>query len=330
MHTSAIEKILLAVLVLVSIGLFLQPLLLRLKIVAKGRGELQYDRFSDRITRWIREVLFQGTVIAGRPLSGWSHAIVFWAFIVFMFETADMFARMFGSPFGLLGNGAFHEFYQGIVALFAVLAFIGIIYLFVRRFFIRPPELGDHLSYSSGVVAFFIAYLMVTYILGAYLMSEESGAYKINAWLHIIVILAFVVLIPRSKHLHLLLGLFTTFFKDFELVPIKPLHIDFEDEDADEEDMYLGAEKFTDLGKYTILSAFTCVECGRCYENCPARITGKQLDPKELMLNLRDVYLSDPEKEIAEDDRFTDVIWQCTTCGACTFQCPVGIDQPLR
>ncbi len=314
---------------LVAIGLFLQPFLHRVKRVAMGRGELHYDRLGERIARWIREVLFQGTVIAGRTNAGWAHALVFWAFCVFLLETADLFARMFGSPVGILGNGLFHHFYQAIVAVFAVFALGGIIYLIIRRFYIRPPALGDKPSYTSAVVADFIAYLMVTYILGAFVMNEEGLAFKINAWLHIIVIMCFIVIIPRSKHLHLLLSLFTTFFKDFELVAIKPLNIDFEDEDADEEDMYLGAEKFTDLGKYTILCSFTCVECGRCWDNCPARITGKQLDPKQFMLNLRDVYLTEPEREISADDRFSEVIWQCTTCGACTFQCPVGIDHPL-
>jgi Fe-S oxidoreductase len=171
--------------------------------------------------------------------------------------------------------------------------------------------------------------LMMTYIAGAFLMSEGNPLYKVNAWIHLLVIFAFLVLIPRSKHLHLIFSLFTTFFKDFELAAIKPMKIDLESDDANEEDMYLGAEKYTDLGKYTILSAFTCVECGRCYDNCPARITGKKLNPKELMLSLRSIYLANPEKEIIGDETFSGQIWQCTTCGACTFQCPVGIDQPI-
>jgi len=326
MQTSPFEKGLLVILILAAIGFFLQPLLLRLRIVGQARGELPTDRLGERIGRWIREVVIQGTVIAGRPIPGGAHAFVFWAFLVFLLETTDLVARMLGSPVGILGNGGFHQLYQAVVGIFAVLATVGIIYLFVRRFFLRPSALGEHLSWSSGVVALFIFVLMITYLLGAFAMSEENPLFKINAWVHILVILAFLDLIPRSKHLHLLLGLFTTFFKDFELAAIKPLHIDIE---ADEEGMYLGAEKFSDLGKYTTLGAFTCVECGRCYDNCPARITGKQLDPKQLMLSLREVFLENPRQEVLNDERFSTMIWQCTTCGACTFQCPVGIDQPI-
>ena len=324
MQTNAIEKVLLALFIIVAIALFLQPLIVRLRIVGKAKGKLNLDRFGERITRWFREVAFQGTVIAGRPLVGWMHAFVFWAFIVFLLESTDLIARMFGSPVGILGNGAFHHGYQQLVAVFAVLALIGILYLTYRRFIQRPAALGEHLSWSSGLVALFIAILMVTYLLGVYVFDGAEarmrlGAYyRINAWIHVVTILAFLALIPRSKHLHLFLGLFTTFLKDFDLARIRPL--DFEAEE-------IGAEKLTDLSKQTVLGAFTCVECGRCYDQCPARNTGKQLDPKQLMLDLRAALLADPSGEVLGDERFKDVIWQCTTCGACTFQCPVGIDQ---
>lgn len=320
------ERLLLGFLTIVAIVIFLEPVIKRLKIIASAKGNLETDRIGERISRWLKEVLFQSTVIAGRPLPGITHAFVFWAFIVFLLETADLYFRMMGSKFGLLGNGPFHHFYQQIVAVFAVLAFVGILYLFIRRFFFKPPALGEHISWSSGVVAFFIMFLMVTYLLGIYVFEESSQAFKINAWLHILVILAFLDLIPRSKHLHLIFGLFTTFFKDFELARIKPLHLDLE---ADEETWELGAETLKDLSKHTALGAFTCVECGRCFDQCPARNTGKKLNPKQLMLDLRDAYLHNSEKQFLEDERFNEIIWQCTTCGACTFQCPVGIDQVI-
>jgi len=326
MELSLLGKVVLAVLILVAIGLFLEPLWLRVRKILHARGCLPFDQPVRRIVRWIKEVVFQDTVITGRPVPGAAHAFVFWAFLVFLLETTDLVSRMFGLEYGILGDGVVHRFYQGVVAVFAVLALIGIIYLFLRRFVSRPPALGEHLSYSSGVVALFILILMITYLLGAFGMRRDNPLIMVNAWIHILTILAFLALIPRSKHLHLLFSLFTTFFKDFELAAIKPLHIDIE---AEEEDIFLGAEKFSDLGKYTVLGSFTCVECGRCFDNCPARITGKKLDPKQVMLKLREVYLADPDQAIVGDERFSDMIWQCTTCGACTFQCPVGIDQPI-
>ncbi len=334
MHTTLVEKLILGILLVIAIVFFVRPLAFRIQRIKLARGTFSFDRPWDRLARWIREVGLQGTVIAGRPIPGIAHALVFWGFIIFLPETADMLLRaLFGCPFGLMGNGAFHEVYQLYIGvLFCILASVSIVGLLIRRVFIKPEALGSHLSFSSLGVALLILVLMITYFIGVFFLEEPSLGFQVNAWIHIVSVLTLLVLIPRSKHYHLFLSLFTTYTKDFELVPLKPLDLNFDDdddEDGDDDDMYLGAEKFTDLGKHTVLGAFTCVECGRCYDNCPARLTGKQLDPKEVMLNLRQVFLEEPESEITGDERFSEVIWQCTTCGACTFQCPVGIDQPL-
>lgn len=330
MHTSPIEKVILALLVLTALGFFLYPVIQRIRIIWMGRGSLPFDRIGERIVRWFREVFFQGTVIAGRPGPGLAHALVFWTFLVFMIETADAFIRaLTGFEFGLLGNGPFHDYYRILVGCWAILCVFGISTLLIRRFIVRPQALGAKLSYSSGAIALLILASVVTYILGIFALEEGSFAFEVNGWIHIFVIATFLILLPRSKHLHLVFSIFTVFFKDFELAAIKPLNIDFEDESIDEEDMYLGAEKYTDLGKFMILASFTCVECGRCFDNCPARITGKKLDPKELILSLKKIYSDDPEKKVVGDPIFQEQIWQCTTCGACAFQCPLGIDQPI-
>jgi len=232
MHTSLVEKIILAVVIIVSFSLFIEPVIQRVKIIMRGRGGLPCDRFGDRIKRWIREVIFQGTVIAGRPLPGWAHALVFWSFLFFLLETLDIVFRIFGSPFGLLGNGAFHQFYRGILACVSTPAFFGILYLFIRRFVLRPPALGE-LSWKFGLVAVFIMILISTYIASTFLMSEDNPLFKPLIWIHMMTISAFMILIPRSKHIPLFLSLYTTFCKDFELAAIKPLKIDLESEDVD-------------------------------------------------------------------------------------------------
>ncbi|HEX9744091.1 MAG TPA: (Fe-S)-binding protein, partial [bacterium] len=265
-------------------------------------------------------VVLQEKVIGGRPWWGFMHALVFWAFLVFLLETTDMFARGFGSPVGILGNSGFRHGYEILVAIFAAAALVGILVLTYRRFVMRPPTLGKKLSGKSGLVAVFISLLMITYLLQVFVLDKSSAVFKVNWWVHVLTILSFLVLIPHSKHMHLVASLFTTFFKDFELAKIHPL--DFK---ADEPEM--GAETLLDLPKHSVLGAFTCVECGRCYDHCPARNTGKTLDPKKLMLDLKDAFLTNKEGPTYEDERFAEAIFQCTTCGACTYECPVGIDQ---
>ena len=85
----------------------------------------------------------------------------------------------------------------------------------------------------------------------------------------------------------------------------------------------------TDLTRLVSLQAYSCVECGRCTEHCPAANTGKLLNPKEIILGLRG-YLNDlgpaSDQPLLGKYNAQEAVFQCTTCGACEFQCPVGIE----
>ena len=311
-----LERIVFTVIVLLGLLAFLQPVVDRLRRVHRSSRGFQIDQVGRRIRRFIWEVVLQGTVIKQRPFAGLMHALVFWGFLAFIPVTTDHFGRMYGAH--ILGQGALRSILTTIVAVVAVAVIIGITALAIRRYIFRPPALGE-LKVESGVVALFIEILMVTYLLDLYVFTDPLAmAARINWWIHALVILAFMGVIPRTKHMHLVLSPFTTFLKDFELARIRPL--DFEKEE-------FGADKLSDLSAHTVLGSFTCVECGRCYDHCPARGTGKLLDPKKLMLDLRAGFLHDPGQKIVGPAIEEEIIWQCTTCGACTYQCPVGIDQ---
>ena len=81
-----------------------------------------------------------------------------------------------------------------------------------------------------------------------------------------------------------------------------------------------------DLGSKTVLDAFTCVECGRCQVNCPAWGAGKELNPKTLILQTQHALLAGKRDTKLGEIYAEKVLWQCTTCGACENQCPVGIE----
>nr|MBA2353823.1 (Fe-S)-binding protein [Acidobacteriota bacterium] len=85
-------------------------------------------------------------------------------------------------------------------------------------------------------------------------------------------------------------------------------------------------ETVKDLPKKAVLDAFTCVECGRCQENCPAFATGKLLNPKTLILQNEAALLEGRQSTKLSDLYDPGVLWQCTTCGACEDVCPVGIE----
>src|SRR5471030_1774562 len=131
------------------------------------------------------------------------------------------------------------------------------------------------------------------------------------------VILTFMALIPASKHLHLVLSPITVFLKSPELGRVP--NLDFEKEEV-------GLEDVKDLPKKTVLDALTCVECGRCQVNCPAFAVGKELNPKTLILQAQAAVLAGEGERKLGDVFSPEVLWQCTTCGACENQCPVGVE----
>jgi Fe-S oxidoreductase len=317
------ERFILLLSILASAAAFFFPVRKRYEIIQSMSGNLEKTEPERRILRFIYEVGLQGKVILQRPLAGLMHAFVFWGFMAFGLVTLDHFCRG-GFAFPVLGHGWVHDFLRCGGVLFAAITMIGINYLAYRRFIEKPKVLGDHLSITSGIVAVYINVLMITYLIdffvldeGSALFSAGSTASTVNWWIHALVILAFLALIPRSKHLHLAIGPFTTYFKSFDLAPIKPL--DFEKEE-------FGAESLKDLDKFTGLSAFSCVECGRCLENCPAAQTDKKLNPKQLILDLKEGLLESLDKAVAGETLDVETLWQCTTCGSCTWQCPVGVE----
>jgi Fe-S oxidoreductase len=203
-----------------------------------------------------------------------------------------------------------------VLTPFAVAVLFGIVYLLIRRALVRPIGLGTTVSVESIVIGLFIATLMVTFLL-TWRLDEASTAGIVNWWVHVSVILMFLALIPASKHFHLVLSPITVFLKSPELGNVP--NLDFEKEQV-------GLETVKDLGSKIVLDAFTCVECGRCQVNCPAWGAGKELNPKTLILQTQDALLAGQRERKLGEIYSEKVLWQCTTCGACENQCPVGIE----
>jgi Fe-S oxidoreductase len=158
-------------------------------------------------------------------------------------------------------------------------------------------------------------------------------------WLHNCVILAFMNLLPLSKHFHIITSVPNVFFKKLE--PMGQLS----KQDL-ENAMSFGTSYINQFNWKQVLDMYSCTECGRCSSHCPATISGKELAPRQLMLNLRD-YLYENEQQVlnaqaapAEGEAAAtvgenivgerlihdDVLWACTTCRACEEACPVLIE----
>jgi Fe-S oxidoreductase len=284
-----------------------------------------------RVWVFFWEVLCQAKVIRQRPLPGLAHAFVFWGFLAFALVSLNHLAT--GVRLGFLqGAGFVGTFYFGFAGVWAALVAVSIAGLFVRRFVVRPRWLGEKVSVESGVIAGLIFVLMVSY-LGAFCVSDDGVAVQVLWWTHTLALLVFLPLIPHTKHLHLVLSPLTVFLKRGEFSQIPKLEGD--------EDFGMVAGK--DVTQIVALQAYSCVECGRCTEHCPAANTGKVLNPKEIVLGVRS-YLNvlGPGSEVpllnemrsgpgvldvaAEKYVSMEAVFECTTCGACEFQCPVGVE----
>jgi Fe-S oxidoreductase len=329
-HFSLLEKLLLAAFIVTSAALFWKRFGVVLDKILKSRKDPGFQLFplGKRIWDFFWEVLCQAKVIRERPLPGLAHAFVFWSFLAFALVTLNHIAVGFG--IGVLdGRGpiarhipaGFSSFYFGFAGLFAIACAVSIAGLFVRRFIVRPVWLareGHELSWESGVIAGLIFALMATYLASFY-VADASLAARLLWWAHTLCLLVFLPLVPHTKHLHLILSPATIFLSRGGFSQIPAL--------AGDEDFGLVAGK--DLTQLVSLQAYSCVECGRCTEHCPAANTGKLLNPKEIVLGIRG-YLNEygptAEELLLGKYNSQEAAFQCTTCGACEFQCPVGIE----
>ena len=318
-HFSFFEKLLFTGLVLASAYGFWRRFGLVLKKILKSKKDPSFHLFpiGKRVWDFVWEVLCQAKVIRERPLPGLAHAFVFWAFCAFALVTLNHCAVVFGIGF-LSPAGTIGRLYYYFAAVFALFCAVGIAGLFVRRFLVRPKWLGARLSWESGFIALLIFVLMATYLASFFIADADPSA-RTLWWIHTLALLTFLPIIPYTKHLHLILSPATVFLSRGSFAQIPPL--------SGDEDFGLVAG--TDLTRLVSLQAYSCVECGRCTEHCPAANTGKLLNPKEIILGVR-AYLNDlgpsSDQPLLGKYNQQEAVFQCTTCGACEFQCPVGIE----
>jgi Fe-S oxidoreductase len=178
--------------------------------------------------------------------------------------------------------------------------------------------------------------------------TATGAGFVVLWWAHIVIVAAFLVYLPFGKHLHIATAVFNIYFR--KLGPRGELPaMDLEDETAT-----FGLRTLQDLGWKDLLDGFTCTECGRCQAACPANATGKPLNPKTLIMGIREMAVEaehgidlipnsplvreayglddaspDPSRlaaPIVDAAIPYDAVWDCVTCGACVEACPVLIE----
>ena len=340
-------------LALVGFGAFFWRAWRLYRYMRLGRDEARIDHPWRRLRDELVVYLGQRKLLK-RPyyVRGLAHAFIFWGFLVITVGTIDL---LLSGILGLHVPGAGSALFAWTIDVFAVLVLTSIAVAAVRRAFLRPPRM--HVALDGYVILALIGILMITLLVfegaglaagnlekgytpppiaGAILSSiypyESSAVVFIYAWwLHVITVLAFAAYLPQSKHLHIVTTLPNVFFRKqtprgaLDLIP------DIENKDS------FGAASLRDLSWKQLLDAYTCTECGRCSDNCPALATGKPLDPQTIVLDIRDQLLREGPSLLADPtaagtppahwvESKPEELWACTTCAACVEACPVTIE----
>jgi Fe-S oxidoreductase len=341
----------------VSGFLFARRAQLLVGLVRLGKPAQRFDDLPRRARNEAVIVLGQRKLLQ-RLGPGLMHAAIFWGFLVLlptiliaMIGAVDRHATL---PW--LGH---QGWFALLVDLFAVLVLAGVLAAVAIRKLQRPARFeGSHLGEAdlilamiAGIVSTLLLWHAARIALGlnewpassspvsdalAGLMGGGAATEvleRVFVWAHVLIILAFLAYLPHSKHLHIVTAAVNVFFgRTRARGRLEPLRFD-----GPEEEMRFGAGTVPDLTWKQTIDTFSCTECGRCQDVCPAWATGKELSPKLLIMALRDQVFEDGPKLLRGAEGFEpaplvpgavteNVVWDCVTCGACVRECPVSIE----
>lgn len=365
-----------------GVSLFVYVVKTRIKFIKLGK-KAEFDNDVKARLKNIWTFVFGQKKLLKDKKSGIIHVMFFYGFILVQFGAVDFIWKGLapGShlPLGPLYPG--FKFFQEMVTLIILVA---VIWAFYRRYIEKLVRLKR--GFYAGLVLLFIGGLMISVLLGngmaliwqgeelAWAEPVASGIaaafswmsplaagviFYVSWWIHLLILLAFLVYVPQSKHAHLIAGPVNVYLEPLD--GGKKLNpIDFEDETA--ETFGVGKiDEFTDL---QLVDLYACVECGRCTNMCPATGTGKMLSPMDIMIKLRDHLTNygaavtrkqpwvpayafantfgnqiakagegegtsevaaalDYQPAMIGDIITEEELWACTTCRNCEDQCPV-------
>jgi Fe-S oxidoreductase len=349
-----------AVLNAAALIVFFAVVLHRILMLTAGKRESRFDRPGTRVRLVISRVFGQSLVLR-KPLIGLAHLFIFWGFLVLAAASVKFLGEGVRDGFEIPGVTD-AAWYRSLFDVFVALAIVGVLYAAFRRLVLRPA--GPTASAGAYFVLLLIFGLMFTDLVGegyragtsgvftwalpaasaagallawlGLVGASWSGLFAASWWCHFVLMLTFRVYVPLSKLIHLFAAPFNVFFAD--LGPRGRLKdCDVEDDEAD----HFGVIRADEFTWRQLLDFYSCMECGRCQDNCPAFNTDKPLSPKKVVADLKRDFMhyrlkivklakTPAVKEegvgLAGPVVSDDELWACTTCFACVEHCPVSVE----
>ncbi len=355
---------------ILATSLFLARIYRLVRYMFKGQKEGSFRQLLSRTLITFSNVLGQWCQlknITTKDRAGIGHIFMAWGF--FTFSLFYFIFIIIGAGFGLsesLEHTRFFSSYAYIMDIMAVLVMTGAAWGIIRRYIVRPPRLEGEQTFEAMIILLSVLIHPITHLfkeatsielghppagLGAALPPVSSALSNLFTdtvtssleglntgffWAHWLTVLFVMVFIAYSRYLHVVASIFNIFLQSpFPRGTLRSIDLETAEN--------FGVTRITDFTWKQLLDLYACVMCGQCQVQCPATASGKPLNPKKLIQDLKNHLLKvgpgllkssgqaetspdDPDKPLAGEVVTEDEIWACTTCRACDTVCPVYVD----
>ncbi len=353
------------VIILASMALFAYTMFKRLELLRRCAPDPRFSDVSERIKMML--VYGFGQLRQPRYLgAGILHILLFAGFMILSLRSLTLIGRGFSADFHLPLMTGSVAFVYDVIKDYTVLIVLTVCLTAIARRAIWSPARYAHpgsqgREWEAYIILGLVSALMITDMIfdgsafraeglpqPAYLFPASAIAatfmksatpealnqlHVMGYWAHIVVFFGLLNYLPISKHFHVITALPNVYFTNLHHGSIKPVKYGVKDWMELEQ---CGVNDLTGFTWKHVLDFYSCADCGRCTDNCPANAVGRALSPKMISIKARDyAYEKYPvfgtprnfgDKKLVGDIITEDEIWACTTCGACEQECPIFIE----
>jgi len=368
---SVAARIVFVLIPLVGIACFSYIVAKRFVPLLRARRDLRFDRPLVRLWRVLKFWLGQWKQ-PRYLLAGILHIVLFAGFLVLLVHSFSLVMLGIFEHFVMPGfSGRVGDAYNVLKDYAATLVFLSVVIAAIRRAVFKPARYAvpakygkDHTAEAVFILALiailivadslyeasqaaaqsqlrqpveFLAALSLPWMLKNALLSFSAPTLqnlRLGAYLvHEVTFFGFLCVLPLGKHFHVITSLFNIYFAKLDRGTLKPVRWDVSDDHLDQVKSF-GVKTFDDFTWKHVLDFYSCADCGRCSDNCPANAVGRPLSPRFLTLKARDCAFQHSPifgapsngTPLVGSIYSEDEIWSCTTCGACEEECPLLVE----
>ena len=355
----------------VGVGLFAYIMARRLAPLVRAAPDNRLNRIPERIKNLLVIWLAQYRQPRYRT-AGIVHIIIFAGFLILSIRSTSLVLIGLFDGFVIPGfNGIIGHVYNFLKDYAATAVLVACVVAAVRRGIVKPKRYAVPAKYGKDhtAEAVFVLGVISTLMISESMFEASNAAFEIGkvghsdfiaplslAWifrqmllgasqstlqaLHIVMYFIhdltfffFLCFLPMGKHFHVITSFFNVLFMRIDKGNIKPVKYGITEEELDELESF-GVKKLEDFTWKHMLDFYSCADCGRCSDQCPANAAGRPLSPRFITIKARDLIFKNypmsgeiyKSKMLVQDIYTEDEIWSCTTCGACEEECPLGIE----